>query len=636
MEAGNHASRTVTIKDKFGNYQKRSEGVHADDKFTEYWNAKEKSITKRFDDGRRQERQYDSADVNTGNYKERATGPHPDDNWTAESRYNPSTQERVTIGRIANKATTQVKETPDGNSTTTSASPIANDNFTKTYVRKLDAEFTERANGDRSFLKYQANGNFSEDGFTQDGNYSYHSEFDASTGVTTTKYPGGEWSTTDANRVETYHDIDGSVKVDYGRCTSRTTQDRTVTECVDGTRTVKENPTTGRHPEESGDRPPQQENKINDNAAARKTLEQSKTDLNHTIDRLSTDPKGDSHSIMSQADRSDLLKHMREFETRANHQHMPPNEVAETYQQMERLLSTNDAKVSAQDRVQLAKEVMLHSAEPRSVKQGDASTCNVTSLAQRIYERHPSKMAEMITTTALIGDWKAPDGKMIHIDQDSLRKGSSEGNYPQKGTDRSFATQIANVVMANDATQRRVSPQYYSQGERTYDNESGERLYDRFNKGDEGYANGDPRMRRDVVDAIGNGAKPTDLSDGVVKNAEIEAIGKRLTGESDFVISADAPGSGTISYQTETGLNRLLQQKQLHNDMPLVAFVNQAREPIAHHDKRTDDPRGIANHLVSVTDYDPKTMTITISDSASPEKSYKVNLHEFFTNSLMY
>ena len=107
---------------------------------------------------------------------------------------------------------------------------------------------------------------------------------------------------------------------------------------------------------------------------------------------------------------------------------------------------------------------MHQCAHPDETDQGHHNTCAPTAEAESILTRNPSKAAEMVVTTALTGQWTAPDGKVITIDKGSLQPGVEESVYPSKdGGQRTFATQLLNLTMVNDALQRLVPPQYYVQ-----------------------------------------------------------------------------------------------------------------------------------------------------------------------------
>jgi YD repeat-containing protein len=105
---------------------------------------------------------------------------------------------------------------------------------------------------------------------------------------------------------------------------------------------------------------------------------------------------------------------MREIEKRG----LPPMEVAETYRQVNRLLSASEgAKVSPKDRASLAEQIMYSTAYPHSIDQGYNNTCNVTTLETRAFERDPAKAARMIADVAITGKYTTPAGVVVDIER---------------------------------------------------------------------------------------------------------------------------------------------------------------------------------------------------------------------------
>ena len=108
----------------------------------------------------------------------------------------------------------------------------------------------------------------------------------------------------------------------------------------------------------------------------------------------------DVYKRQGQANR--FLNLMRDVEKRG----LPPAELAETYRQVNRLLSASDgATLGPIDRARLSEQILYETAYPGSIDQGNNSTCNVTCLETRAFEADPASAARLITDVALTGKY---------------------------------------------------------------------------------------------------------------------------------------------------------------------------------------------------------------------------------------
>lgn len=325
---------------------------------------------------------------------------------------------------------------------------------------------------------------------------------------------------------------------------------------------------------------------------------------------------------LTDAEKKSFKDNETKFEDRAKADHLTPEQVAQTYEQTAKLLKAKNGKVAdGHDRVILAEDVMKHAADPTTVKQGQHETCNMTTVAQREYTRDPAKMAEMVTTTALTGEWKAPDGKTIKIDNQSLVPGKSERNENRDTNERSYATQITNVVMMNDVTQRREPPQYYAQGPAGA-GDNGERIYNRFN---------DPSsaVQQTVTDSHGH-QTTTPMKRPDVTNAEIAAEAQRLSGGREFYLngSNQGNGNGTFHARTQEEFEQHLKQMKDQHQFPGIVTVDSGDQPIGCGGQGSPN-----DHVVCVTGYDEKNHTVEICDPADGNSKRWVKAEDLYKNS---
>jgi hypothetical protein len=273
---------------------------------------------------------------------------------------------------------------------------------------------------------------------------------------------------------------------------------------------------------------------------------------------------------------------------------------------MNRLLDAQTGAVGPHERQLAAKSFMSHAADPTNIDQGQHNTCNVTALAERTMTRTPSKMAEVVASAAIDGKWTAADGKQISLKPESLQPGKEESTFPPaKDGDRTYASQLMNTVNVNDVTQRRVPPEFYSSGRPTATNRTGETVT---------YADGSP-----VKDGGYHG-----LTAG-----EITEEGKRLNGESNFVIqnSAFARPDGVISVGSGQELGNTLQQMKDQGRLPAVIQVD-VNDPLFG---GTGDPSTKGKwHVVSVTGYDAATGKVTISNQWGKANDISANVNDVY------
>ncbi|MDR3612991.1 MAG: hypothetical protein P4L53_05440 [Candidatus Obscuribacterales bacterium] len=311
---------------------------------------------------------------------------------------------------------------------------------------------------------------------------------------------------------------------------------------------------------------------------------------------------------------------MDAFEARAQKEHMAPEEVAKTYDQMSRMLNApkDSAVVSDQDRALLAEGLVHQCAHPEATVQGAHNTCNVTTVARETLQRNPSKAAEMAATTSITGAWTAADGKVIKIDKQSLQPGAEEAIYPPADGNRSFSTQALNLVMANDVLQRRVPPESYVQRTPNADipNDTGERH----------------------LDAHGNLIATTQkTADGMLipesspnlSEHEIVQVAQRLNGDNSHLIAFNDPQSGVDSINSEVAFAQRLHQLKQQGQFPVTLAVDGNHAPIQ---EVGQEAPGLGAHVVTVDGFDEKTGKVHITNQWGKKSNKWVSLSDLYKN----
>jgi hypothetical protein len=570
---------------------------------------------------------------------------------------------------------TSYHETPldrDGSYVRENHGPDKKDNFTQTYVAKDNYTWTETKDKDGTIhdrgsdgttRTKDINGNWKAQ-FGPDSPKS-DAEYNAVQHVTTTHFRDGsavygtdgspEVLTIDKDGTRTYNNTDTGVQsVDKkdGTSTTRTPgkdgnytlngtgpkpadnfhetydantkktvrtegvgtpEERTTTHSPDGTIKVvaKDGDNYQRNPDGSEhhwgkktfDKPA---NDYKNDAA----MNQSRADLDKSI----------SEHIPDKQQQADFKKDMAAFEARAQKEHLPPDEITKTYGQMNRLLNAKDSEKSipAADRALLAEQLMHQTAHPGDTSQGNHETCNVTTVAKETLSKNPSKMAEVATSTALTGQFTAPDGKVITVDKGSLTPGAEESNVKPKDGERSYATQVLNVALVNDSLQRRNPPETYAQITPNLEipGDTGERRMDASGKIIEGN-----------VLTSNNEWMKAPLADPGLTTGEIATLGRDFNGDSSRVISIGDPAGGVESVSSAKELGQRLQQFKNQGLMPVSIAVDANHVPF----RTPDDQRpGIGGHIVNVTDI--KNGKVMISNNWDSKHNGNVSLNELYQN----
>jgi hypothetical protein len=317
--------------------------------------------------------------------------------------------------------------------------------------------------------------------------------------------------------------------------------------------------------------------------------------------------KKDVHGkVQGQLDQDKFLQQMDTFEQRAKAESLPEKQVIDTYDQLSRLLEANEAKVPLQDRVLAAQTFAYHMANPETVDQGLHNTCNMTSLSKReIFINTAAGAAEVLASTAIAGEYTAPDGQKIKIDGSSLVPGAEEKNHPPLDGDRSYATQLMNLALINDALQRRMPPEYYSQERPTEHGSTGEVVR---------YADG-TEVRRN---------KPG------IYTAEIQAEGTRLEGRTKFMLQHDGfvnQSNLSTFASKEEFLAKLKEIKASPNEkFPPILLVD-ANDPIFNGYGETNKPSW---HVVLIKGFDEATGKVSILNQWGRHEDKTVSIEDLY------
>lgn len=151
-----------------------------------------------------------------------------------------------------------------------------------------------------------------------------------------------------------------------------------------------------------------------------------------------------------------FVEYSNSFKTRSTAQGLSTEEQLATYSSLRKMLEAGgDGPVmNESSRSLMAVEFMYHAADPSTIDQGDWDTCGVTTIEERMFAKHPSRVADMVQQVALTGEWKAADGKMINVGDKTVLSLWAPVQHPPLNGDRTLVSNLFQVTALNDIGQR--------------------------------------------------------------------------------------------------------------------------------------------------------------------------------------
>ncbi|MCC6978465.1 MAG: hypothetical protein IT343_09090 [Candidatus Melainabacteria bacterium] len=299
------------------------------------------------------------------------------------------------------------------------------------------------------------------------------------------------------------------------------------------------------------------------------------------------DLEGQRRRISELARASFTPQELREFESmmlRFEARNLAREEVAQTYAEISRLLSSGTALLSVHERRQLAMQIMHNAATPTDITQGRYNTCTVAALESILYTRNPAIAARLVTDVALTGRYTATDGSVVKIDPRPQNAHGITTHRDQAAGRRSHASEIFQTTAVNAFYSSRGDGVSYFLEPPVGDSNTGERLVTAFGR------------------LLSNSPG---LSD-----ADVLTVGRLITGSNSIrMIHTESNGNpdATVDVaRTREELLQLLMRRSAEGALPLIVRVNAFLEPIANHRDSLHPRMGrLAAHVVTVTAFHP-------------------------------
>lgn len=293
-----------------------------------------------------------------------------------------------------------------------------------------------------------------------------------------------------------------------------------------------------------------------------------------------------------------------------------PAQKEATLAQIDRLLShRGDSTVNSKHFPNIALQILKHAAEPNDINQGKHWTCQTVTMQEILFMRNPEKAAAVVVDGALTGTYTASDGVKTKVSADSLKPGKEEVAIYPGVEDRTHASQIFQVLVTNDITQRRSPAEEFVQTtEGGTDHDGGERLkvdgkfkIDPLSK--------KPFVHPDIsVDELSScvkrifGDKVTMMTD---KQDDLRPEAKAAREKRDLEMSKtpQAHLDYIIAPTCLDNLDLILGVADRIKDFPMMVRVDCRSK-----DFGGDETGKPIEHWVTIQSYDPKTKTVQISN----------------------
>jgi hypothetical protein len=305
----------------------------------------------------------------------------------------------------------------------------------------------------------------------------------------------------------------------------------------------------------------------------------------------------------------------RDFGSRAELAGLSPADISATYEQVGRLLNGSGSNpLTREQRLELAEQVMHQAANPSLISQGEYNTCNVTTIESRTYSKYPAAAAKLVADVALDGTYTSPNGLTVAYKNnlaDSREPHGQALTNPPKNGERSYASQLFQVTGINLHYQMlaKSDPNGFFQYEQhddkyvppgspsRYAAPKGEILLAYPNHGKAQVVDWSPAFSADQMTEVMN-----DIT-GKSENGFILEHKSGVTSKTTTLIDSPAKLDKTLSQMKDDG------------QLPAVLLV-------ADSDVLFSNYGSAGAHVVSVTDYDKATKTVSVANEAGSEDNY--------------
>ncbi len=161
--------------------------------------------------------------------------------------------------------------------------------------------------------------------------------------------------------------------------------------------------------------------------------------------------------LKDDAQRTEFLKHVEAFESRAEKDKLPQDQKEKFYGQVRDVLDASKSGNKNFDSAYLqtiASDMMKEAAKPGSVNQGSYGTCTAAALQSALFKAEPATVGGLVRDLALTGEYKTVDGTLIKPNEKNLKPDkyhTEESLYSRNSVD-----QLAQIGLLNVFWQRQA------------------------------------------------------------------------------------------------------------------------------------------------------------------------------------
>ncbi len=317
----------------------------------------------------------------------------------------------------------------------------------------------------------------------------------------------------------------------------------------------------------------------------------------------------DARQRMTDSEYQQFATDLNRFLQRAKADGVSDQQIGDTLDAFDKLLTAPEAKVDAKQRKDLALQMMGFAADPSSIDQGNHGTCAPNDVEVITWTRHPANAAGLIAQVATEGKYTATDGHEVAVPPENLiPQPGTEGRY--NTDERMFASQIFQATVLCDIGSRREPPVYYKQGQPSAGNRDGEYWVDENGK------------------EIGN-------FKGLVPRDTVDELMRLNDDEGQYFIYSDWWGtSHVITYNSEEELREELAEAKEDGQFPIIIHVcsdDKLFNPSAKPGELKQP-----DHVVVIDDYNPETGQVKIDNSWGDDEDRWVDVADLYQATVPY
>ena len=317
------------------------------------------------------------------------------------------------------------------------------------------------------------------------------------------------------------------------------------------------------------------------------------------------------------------------FEKRAAGDHLSPEKVTGFYDHTARLLKEKALHYSPTQKTNMALELVHHAANPESVTQGFAQTCNVSSVEYRMLSKDPQAVAKMTADVAANGTFTTAEGNRLLDNWHSIKPDANDSGRDM--LDKLVQSTLVNCHWERfkrfdeDSTYFRFEHSKDLMGDRIFQYDAnGAREPMRDEK--TGLPVNDPQLSSAQLREIYNQAAGTNDAAFAIANANP----KRQTDRTPFTSDDDC-----TYVNSAHALHETLLQGSREGRFPMELQVHTANNPFLKQTLKNDPTAPLDDahfnwHAISIKSYNAQTHTVKIHNSWGKENDVNINLDELY------